>query len=169
MNPPQFFEIGRIVKSCGLKGRMKAVSYLESSDKLQGLSELYITYGTDRKGPFRLKDIGSKGKSFFLEIEGVEDLQTAKAFIGCQVLISADKMEKLPEGEYYWQDMIGIQVVTKEGRILGAIDAIFPTGSNDVYVCNGGDREILLPGTADVILKIDIDRGMMVVRLLEGL
>jgi 16S rRNA processing protein RimM len=65
--------------------------------------------------------------------------------------------------------MIGLKVVTEDGRILGVIDAIFPTGSNDVYVCSGGDREILLPGTADVIRKIDIGRGMMVVRLLEGL
>ncbi len=169
MNPNQFFEIGKIVKSCGLKGRMKAVSYLESNDKLQDLNELYISYGNDRKGPFRLKDIRSRGKSFFLEIEGVENLQSAKALIGCQVLIPADKLEKLPEGEYYWRDMIGLKVVTEDGRILGVIDAIFPTGSNDVYVCSGGDREILLPGTADVIRKIDIGRGMMVVRLLEGL
>jgi len=169
MNPTQFFEIGKIVKSCGLRGRMKAVSYLESNDKLQDLNELYISYGNDTKGPFRLKGIRSRGKSFFLEIEGVESCQSAKALIGCQVLIPADKLEKLPEGEYYWRDMIGLKVVTEGGRILGVIDSIFPTGSNDVYVCSGGEREILLPGTADVIRKIDIDRGMMVVRLLEGL
>jgi 16S rRNA processing protein RimM len=169
MNPTQFFEIGKIVKSCGLKGRMKAVSYLGSNDKLQNLDELYIAQGTEKKGPFKLKGIRSRGKSFFLEIEGVEDLQSAKALIGCQVLIPADKLEELPEGEYYWRDMIGLKVVTEEGRFLGVIETIFSTGSNDVYVCSGGEREVLLPGIADVIRKIDIDRGMMVVRLLEGL
>jgi 16S rRNA processing protein RimM len=65
--------------------------------------------------------------------------------------------------------MIGLKVVTEEGRFLGVIETIFPTGSNDVYVCSGGEREVLLPGIADVIRKIDIDRRMMVVRLLEGL
>jgi 16S rRNA processing protein RimM len=169
MNPTQFFEIGKIVKSCGLKGRMKVVSYLGSNDKLQNLDEIYIAQGTEQKGPFKLKDIRSRGKSFFLEIEGVEDLQSAKALIGCQVLIPADKLEELPEGEYYWRDMIGLKVVTEEGRFLGVIETIFSTGSNDVYVCSGGEREVLLPGIADVIRKIDIDRGMMVVRLLEGL
>jgi ribosomal 30S subunit maturation factor RimM len=54
MNPTQFFEIGKIVKSCGLNGRMKAVSYLESNDKLQNLDELYIGQGEDKKGPFKL-------------------------------------------------------------------------------------------------------------------
>ncbi len=169
MNPTQFFEIGKIVKSCGLNGRMKAVSYLESNDKLQDTDELYLSYGNDRKGPFKLKGIWSRGKTFSLEIEGVEDLESANALIGCKVLIPADKLGDLPEGEYYWRDMIGLQVVTEEGRILGVIEAIFPTGSNDVYVCSGGEREVLLPGIADVIRKIDINRGMMVVRLLEGL
>jgi len=169
MNPTKFFEIGKIVKSCGLRGRIKAVSYLESNDKLQDLDELYIDYGNERKGPFKLKGIQSRGKSFFLEIEGVENLQSANALIGCQVLIPTDKLEELPEGEYYWRDMIGLKVVTEEGNILGVIEAIFPTGSHDVYVCSGGEREVLLPGIADVIRRIDIDRGMMVVRLLEGL
>ena len=169
MNQTQFFEIGKIVKSCGLRGRMKAVSYLESNDKLQNLDELYIGQGEDKKVPFKLKGFQSRGKSFFLEIEGVENLQSANAFVGCLVLIPADKLEELPEGEYYWRDMIGLKVVTEEGRFLGVIEAIFPTGSNDVYVCSGGEREVLLPGIADVIRKIDINRGMMVVRLLEGL
>ena len=169
MNPTQFFEIGKIVKACGLKGRMKAVSYLESNDKLQDADELYLVYGNDRKGPFKLKGIRSRGKTFFLEIEGVEDLVSANALIGCGVLIPADKLGDLSEGEYYWQDMIGLKVVTEEGRILGVIEAIFPTGSNDVYVCSGGEREVLLPGIADVIREIDINRRIMVVRLLEGL
>jgi 16S rRNA processing protein RimM len=169
MNPTQFFEIGKIVKSCGLNGRMKAVSYLESNDKLQNLDELYIGQGEDKKGPFKLQGIRSKGKSFFLEIEGVGNLQSANALVGCRLLIPAGKLEELPEDEYYWRDMIGLKVVTEEGRFLGVIETIFQTGSNDVYVCSGGEREVLLPGIADVIRKIDIDRRMMVVRLLEGL
>jgi 16S rRNA processing protein RimM len=169
MNQTQFFEIGKIVKSCGLKGRMKAVSYLESNDKLRNLDELYIDCGNDMKGPFKLKGIRSRGKIFFLEIGGVGNLESANAFVGCRVLIPADRLEELPEGEYYWRDMIGLKVITEEGLFLGVIETIFPTGSNDVYVCSGVEREILLPGIADVIRKIDIDRGMMVVRLLEGL
>jgi 16S rRNA processing protein RimM len=169
MNPTQFFEIGRIVKSCGLKGLMKAVSYLESNEKLRNLDELYMGYGNDRKGPFKAKGVRSRGKSFFLEIEGVGNIESANAFIGCSVLIPADRLEELPKGEYYWRDMIGLKVVTEDGRFIGVIESIFPTGSNDVYVCSGGEREVLLPGIADVIQEIDIDRGVMVVKLLEGL
>jgi 16S rRNA processing protein RimM len=77
--------------------------------------------------------------------------------------------KELPEGEYYWRDIIGLNVYTEEGKLLGQIESVFPTGSNDVYVCKGEEREILLPAIADVIRKIDVTRRVMIVRLLEGL
>jgi 16S rRNA processing protein RimM len=169
MNPTEFFEIGKIVKPCGLKGRMKAVSYLETDGAIQSFDEVYVRQGRDETGPFKLKAITVRGKSFFLEIEGVEDCESANALAGCEVLIPVNKLKKLAEGEYYWRDIIGLKVVTEEGQVLGVIETIFATGSNDVYVCRTDEREILLPGIADVIRKIDIDQGMMVVRLLEGL
>jgi 16S rRNA processing protein RimM len=64
---------------------------------------------------------------------------------------------------------MGLQVRTEEGRLLGVIEEILPTGSNDVYVCRGGEREILLPAIADVIREIDTKKGFVTVRLLEGL
>ncbi len=169
MNPNEFFEIGKIVKSCGLRGRMKAISYLESNGTLQSLDEVYIRQEGDETGPFKLKAITVRKKTFSLEIEGVEDCESANALAGCQVLIPVNKLKKLPEGEYYWRDVIGLEVVTEEGQIIGIIETIFATGSNDVYVCRGDERELLLPCIADVIRKIDIDQGMVVVRLLEGL
>ena len=80
-----------------------------------------------------------------------------------------DKLARLPAGEYYWEELLGLQVVTEAGEVLGQIESIFPTGSNDVYVCRAGSREILLPGIADVVRRIDPQSGVMVVRLLEGL
>jgi 16S rRNA processing protein RimM len=77
--------------------------------------------------------------------------------------------EKLPEGEYYWRDIIGLDVYDEDDKYIGKIESVFPTGSNDVYVCKGEEREILLPAIADVIRKIDVNHRVMIVRLLEGL
>lgn len=161
-------EAGRIVKTCGLKGRMKVLSYLESNDILQSLDEVSIRRELDVK-TFKLKDIRISKKCFFLDIEGVSDLESAKTFVGCEVLIPADQLTELPEDEYYWRDIIGLEVVTEDGLFIGKIESIFATGSNDVYVCTGGEREILLPAIADVVRKIDMEQRRMVVRLLEGL
>ena len=164
-----FLEVGRIVKSHGLKGRMKAISYLESDAKFKLLEEVFVRHGEQKANLKKVKDIKLNKKYLSLELEGVEDIDAANALVGCQVLIPSDKLEELPEGEYYWRDIVGLKVITEDGEILGRIEKIFSAGGNDVYVVTGGEREILLPAIADVVRKIDIENGRMVVRLLEGL
>lgn len=169
MNKPMdILEAGRIVKTCGLKGRMKVLSYLESNEILQSIGEVLIKRGMQVE-TYKLKDIRVSGKCFFLDVEGVSDLESAKAFVGCEILIPADRLKELPEDEYYWRDIIGLEVVTEDGRFIGNIETIFTTGSNDVYVCTGGEREILIPAIAEVVREIDLAKKVMVVRLLEGL
>jgi 16S rRNA processing protein RimM len=165
----ELFVIGKIVKTSGLKGRLRVVSYLESHDELQFLEEVYIRQQEDEKGPFKLNVVQVKGNNLLVEVEGIEDISRAQLLVGCHVLIPVNKLKSLPEGEYYWRDIAGLKVITEEGESLGRIETIFPTGGNDVYVVSGGEREILLPGIADVIRKIDLDQGVMVVRLLTGL
>lgn len=162
-------EIGKIVKPVGFKGRMKVVSYIESPHVLESLHDVFVQ--REDRGPdfYQIKDIKVAKKSFFLELDGIENSDTAESLVGCYVLISSDKLEPLPEGEYYWRDIIGLKVLTEDGKMLGEIERIIATGSNDVYVCTGGDREILLPAIEDVIKEIDLSKGIMIVELLEGL
>ncbi len=160
--------IGKIVKVHGLKGAVKVTPYLESNKILEDLKEVQI--GLD-KGPEPFKIIKSRlaKKAFFIELEGVKDVATAGKLVGRELLIPSDRLEPLPENEYYWKDIIGLKVRTEAGEFLGKIETVFNTGSNDVYVCRGEEREILLPATAEVIRKIDLEKGEMIVRLLEGL
>jgi 16S rRNA processing protein RimM len=106
---------------------------------------------------------------FFLELETVNTIEDDRNLVGSRVLIPEDAHAQLAADEYYWRDLIGLSVLTEEGTRLGSIDSIFATGSNDVYVCSGGEREILLPAISEVILKIDLEKQEMVVRLLKGL
>ena len=162
-------EIGKVTKPIGVKGRMKVVSYIESPHVLDSLQNVYIKCKDQNPELYKVKNIAFRKKSFSLDLEGIENSDTARSFVGCQIFISPEKLEKLQEAEYYWRDIIGLEVVTKGGLKLGKIGQIFATGSNDVYVCTGGEREILLPAIEEVIIKIDLEKGIMVVELLEGL
>ena len=164
-----FMEIGEIVKPQGLRGAVKARSYLDSEDILQGLDEVFIRKAGQAAVPHRLRKLQTKKNFFFLELERIQDMDAAAKLVGGRILVPSQRLKKLPEGEYYWHDLIGLKVVTEDGEALGRVESIFPTGSNDVYVCRGGRREILMPAIGDVIREIDIERGIMVVRLLEGL
>ena len=159
-------EIGKIVKTSGLKGRLKVLSYCESAETLETLKSVFIGEDIEHVSSFGVKRIGVKRGSFSLELEGVETLETASELAGHYVFVPS---ENLPDGEYYWKDIIGLGIVTEEGRKLGQVTTILPTGSNDVYVCSSGEGEILIPAFDDVVRKIDIEKGIMVVKLPEGL
>lgn len=159
-------EIGKIVKSSGLKGRLKVLSYCESAEMLETLKSVLVGEDTEHLSSFDVKRISVKRGSFSIELEGVETLEAASELTGRYVFVPS---ENLPDGEYYWKDIIGLDIVTEDGRKLGRITDILPTGSNDVYVCNGDEGEILIPAFDDVVRKIDIEKGVMVVKLPEGL
>lgn len=165
----ELLEIGRIVRPQGLAGRIKVRSYLETPDVLDGIAELFIGRKAEETAAFPLQTLQAGRGFFILKLGGIDDPEAAAKVVGSSVWMPSQGMKALPEGEYYWHEIIGLAVLTEEGRTLGRIESVFPTGSNDVYVCRDGDREILLPAIGDVILKIDTDRGIMVVRLLKGL
>jgi 16S rRNA processing protein RimM len=162
------FVIGEIVKTRGLHGCLKVLCYVETKNTFSKLKFVYIEKSSGQKDRFVLRKIDVSGKILFLELEGISSVESAQALVGCKVFLPEDMLDELPEGEYYWRDIIGLDVYTEEGKWIGKIESVFPTGSNDVYVCKG-EREILLPAIAEVIRNIDVNRRVMTVRLLEGL
>lgn len=162
-------EIGRIVRSHGLTGRMKVQSHLESPGVLHDLSMLYVGRDVSEAVPYPTIAAEAGKDCFILKLDGIGNRDEALNLVGCRVWIPCEKMQKLPEGEYYWFEIVGLRVITEDNRSLGRIEAVFPTGGNDVYVCRGDEGEILIPAIEEVVKQIDTERGVMVVRLLKGL
>jgi 16S rRNA processing protein RimM len=166
----RWLEIGQIVKPHGLAGRVKVLSYLESDRLLPSLKDAWIGPSRDSAKRYSIENVRREGRTHFsLKLEGIEDRNAADALRGLAVSVPYERLETLPEDEYYWEDLIGLAVVTEDGRPLGRIEGIFPTGSNDVYICKSGRKEILLPAIDEVIRSVNIEAGTVVVRLLKGL
>lgn len=164
-----FFVFGEIVKTRGLRGCLKALSYLESHTIVDGLDFVYLESKSGLKSRYEIKKIDPSGKVLFLELDGITNVEAASALVGSRLLFPRDLLQALPEDEYYWQDIIGLDVYTEDGSRLGQIESIFPTGSNDVYVCRGGEKEILIPAIADVIVRISLEEHRITIKLPEGL
>ena len=76
----------------------------------------------------------------------------------------------LEEGTYYIVDLIGLEVYTEEGKLLGKVDDIYNTGANDIYVIKDElGKQVLLPGIKDVIKNVDLEGGKITVHLIPGL
>lgn len=145
-------------------------SFMDEPEKvLRNGREVFLRGKGSEKGPLQITLWQIYKNSVFLEFAGVDDIAAAESLVGCHVFLPKTCLEPLPEGEYYWQDLIGMTVVTENQEVLGAITSIFPTGSNDVYVCAGEKGEMLIPAISDVILQIDPVERRMVIRLLEGM
>ena len=80
-----------------------------------------------------------------------------------------DQIDPLPDGSYYYFQILGLRVRTEGGEELGRVHEILATGGNDVYVVRGPAGERLVPALGDVVLDVDLDRGLMTVSLPEGL
>ena len=105
-----------------------------------------------------------------LKIKGINDMNQAEKCKGLYLKIHRKDAIKLPKDTYFIADLLGLEVYTDEGELLGKVDDIFPTGANDVYVVkNELGKQILLPSIPEVIKEIDLEKGKVIVHLIEGL
>jgi 16S rRNA processing protein RimM len=165
----KLIEIGRIVRSQGLKGQIRVVSHLQFPDALESCAGLSVGTGEEDAVYYPLRGVQQAKNALVLKLDGIDDRNAADALRGRSVWMAAESMAPLDEDEYYWSDIIGLSVITENDEPLGRVESVFPTGSNDVYVCRDEGREVLLPAIGQVIKKIDLKNGVMVVSRCPGL
>jgi 16S rRNA processing protein RimM len=161
--------VGKIVGTHGIRGDLKVLSYADSLDAFAPGKELVFSREKKPAGSFTVTSCRPHKSVILLAIDGITSIETAKAWVGCQVCTEKDSLPPLEEGVYYWYQIIGMKVFTTDDMPLGHVEAIFPTGSNDVYVVRDGKKEVLVPAIDSVVLHIDVNEKVMTVDLPEGL
>lgn len=131
--------------------------------------ELYLKDKEGRVQPYEIQEAKIHKKCISARLKGCEGIVDAEKFIGASVLVKRENLPPLEEGEYYWFEIIGMDVVTDDGRALGKVKSILPSGSNDVYLVQGEAGEWLIPATEEVISRVDREQGQMVIHIIEGL
>lgn len=105
-----------------------------------------------------------------LRLRGVEDREAARALAGLRIGADPEQLEPLPDGEFYWYQLVGCAVQASDGRALGTVRALWETGAADVLVVEDETgREVLLPAAADLLQEVDVERGRIVIEVPEGL
>ena len=95
-------------------------------------------------------------------LEGIDDRDQAAALMGADILIRRSQLPDLPEGEYYWTDLEGLQVSNLQGEQLGRVQRLFETGANAVMVVNDSRRERLIPYVSgQYVVAVDLAAGTM--------
>lgn len=164
-----FLEIGQIVNTYGIKGFLKVVPFTDDITRFDNLNSIYIVK-KDEKIEMTIEQVKYHKNLVLLKLKGIDDINQAEVYKGCFLKIKRKDAVKLPKDSYFIVDLIGLEVYTLENRLLGKVDDIFKTGSNDVYVVKDSlGKQILLPAIKEVIKTIDIENKKIVVDLIEGL
>lgn len=165
--------IGKIIKAHGVRGELKAYPYSDFPERVSSLSRVFLERGgTDRA--YQVQHAFVHGRFWVFSLEGVTNPDEAELLRGALVKIPLAERVPLPEGAYYLDELIGLEVYTVEGRLLGRLSEVLQTGSNDVYVVDKGapgkgSSQVLLPALKTVVVHIDTVRKRMEVALPEGL
>ncbi|MEW5960442.1 MAG: ribosome maturation factor RimM [Chloroflexota bacterium] len=165
----RYLAIGKVVRAHGLRGELSVAVLTDFPDRFETMEWVYV--GNEFEAfPFRVEHYRWHKDNILLTLAGIANRSQAEALRGQLIQIPVDEAVPLPEGEYYLYQLIGLQVVTVDGQKLGTISQILETGANDVYVVdNSHGRQLLLPGTPEVVQAIDIEQGRMVVKVIDGL
>ncbi len=147
--------VGRIGAPYGVKGWVKVHSFTEPKENILSFQTWHIQIN-DVWQEVKLKDVKAHGTGFVAGLVDTEDRDQAIALTNLDIAVSREMLAELDEGEYYWADLIGLEVNNDVGVYLGKIVDIFATGANDVLVVKG-DQEHLIPYVFEqYVLDIDV-------------
>ena len=159
--------IGKVVKAHGLKGHLKVSPYGETFATLSAEEKITANLPDGTSLTLTVTEIRPHGKIFLLMSREVGTAEEAYGLVGAELCVPESRLPPTASGEFYWYQLIGLEVVNTEGQKLGTIEEIIETGSNDVYVVRRGRKEILVPATVEVVRKVDLHRRSMTVDLPE--
>lgn len=120
--------------------------------------------------PHKIQSQRWHNQLLLVTFRGISTPEEAAAFRNQLVYVRAADVPALEEGEYYHHQLIGLEVYSETGRLLGKVREIIETGSNDVLVIRPEvGKEVLVPFVEENLLKVDLDQGQIHIVILPGL
>jgi 16S rRNA processing protein RimM len=165
----ELIPVGKIIGTHGIRGQMKLHSYSGNFDSLSSVRNVVLRKPDGSLCDFALQGAKANNGKFIISLVDFDDIGAVETLVGSELCIRRCDLPETDADEYYWCDLIGLQVFTDDTVLLGSVADIFETGSSDIYVVRGGDREYLIPAIADVVKTVDLKNGRMIVTPLDGL
>jgi 16S rRNA processing protein RimM len=149
--------LGRVIGAFGVRGELKLLSFTDPADTILRYQPWQL-----RQDGVEREVVGASGrmsaKGLTVRLHGVDDRDAAQALAGAEVWVPRSRLPAAKPGEHYWVDLEGLEVVNREGIVLGRVSHLFETAANQVLVV-GGERERLIPYLDDFVLGVDFDAG----------
>ena len=165
----EFLEIGQIVNTFGIKGIVKVKPFTDDIRRFDNLKKVYVESNKTKK-EYQIEEVKYHKDMVLIKFKGIDNPEDAESLRNYYLKVKREDEAELEEGTYYIVDLLGLDVYSDEGELLGKLDDIFNTGSNDIYVVKDElGKQILLPAIPDVIKEINLKEKKIVIHIIKGL
>ncbi len=158
-DPNHYVILGHVVGVFGIKGWVKIRSDTEPASNILNYSPWYLSTQSQWQ-PYKVVQAQQHQNGLIAQLEGYDDRDQAAALVGSQIAVLRSQMPEPAQGEYYWSDLIGLDVYNLQDEYIGKVTSLLPTGANDVLVIQSQSEEILIPYVKDYyIYSVDLAAG----------
>lgn len=155
--------MGRVIAPFGVKGWVKVQTFSADPENLLRFPVWWVQNGGDWR-ECRVEKAKVQGEAVVAKLAGCDDRDAAMEYRGLEVAIPREALPQAEKNEFYWVDLIGLEVVNEADENLGRVSRVFETGANDVLVVNDsstGGRERLIPFIEQVVKEVSLSRGVI--------
>lgn len=160
--------IGKITKNQGNKGEVRVLPFTDFPERFELLETVYLTKG-DKILEKKIESLRFHKKFIILKFNDVNDIGSAIELRDYQVKITEEMLLPLDNDHYYIDEILGFQVFTRDGQVIGDITEVISTGGTDVFVVKGSDKEYMIPAAHEIVIEVHETEKRMVIDPIPGL
>lgn len=162
-------QVGVITQTHGVRGEVKVFPTTDDVNRFKKLKRVILDTGKETM-PLEIQSVKFFKQFVILKFKGIDNINDIEKYKRCSLYVTREHAVPLEEDEYFIADMIGMEVCTEDGNIFGTLKDVIETGANDVYVIESAEHgEVLVPAIKECIRSVDIEKGQMMIHLMDGL
>ena len=170
----EYFQIGVIASTHGLKGEVNVFPTTQDADRFLDLKKVILDTGREGKRELTVEKVRFNKKFVIVKFKEFNDINEVERFRQRPLIVKREDAIALEEGEYYLADLEGMKIVDEDGKELGILKQVIQTGANDVYEMKRTDVEgdadtVMIPGIKECVKNIDIENMIMTIHVMDGL
>ena len=162
-------QVGVITQTHGVRGEVKVFPTTDDVNRFKKLKQVILDTGKETM-PLEIQSVKFFKQFVILKFKGIDNINDIEKYKRCSLYVTREHAVPLEEDENFIADMIGMEVCTEDGNIFGTLKDVIETGANDVYVIENAEHgEVLVPAIKECIRSVDIEKGQMMIHLMDGL
>ncbi|MBI1803615.1 MAG: 16S rRNA processing protein RimM [Ignavibacteriae bacterium] len=165
----ELYAVGKIIGCFGIDGYLKLKPSTHSVERLESLEDVFVGTSVETATAYHVDEVLEKNRGIMLKVQAVDTRTAAESLVGAFVFVRKEDLKPPPDGRYFVDDIIGAEVVTPEGEVVGTVSDVCKLPGQDVWVVRRGEKEYMVPVVKEFIAAVDIAAKRVTIRPIEGL